>query len=195
MEGKILFIFAQKYVDMEIKIINLPFEVAANAILVTKVSEDNIPRTEEFVTNYAVEYVDCLNDDLYMCYQQIGGIIQVVGTFSFKRNMPPIEHIGDNINCNELSYLIIDLRILNFDCLERVFSIILSLLVNRNDNNDEGIWFNYRGLSYGKKIDNIFKNCREYYFQNESEYFASKIVEIEQQIEENNRRINLLLNR
>ena len=68
---KIVFIFAQKCVDMELKIINLPFEVDTNAILIAKPSADNMPRVEEFVTNYAVEHTDCLNDDLYICYQQL----------------------------------------------------------------------------------------------------------------------------
>ena len=189
-----MFIFAQKCVDMELKIINLPFEVDTNAILIAKPSADNMPRVEEFVTNYAVEHTDCLNDDLYICYQQLGDTIQVVGTFCFNRKMPPIENIGNNINCNELSYLITDLRILNHECLLRVFSVILPLLVNRNDNNDEGIWFSYQGSINARRIENLFKTCREYYFQNESEYFASRIVEIEQQIEENNQRINALLN-
>ena len=178
-----MFNFAQKCVDMEIKTINLPFDVDTNAILIIKASADNMPRVEEFITNYAVEYVDCLNDDLYMCYQQIGGIIQVVGTFSFNRNLPPVDNIENNINCNELSYLIIDLRILNSECLQRIFSVILPLLVNKNDNNDECIWFNYQGSINARRIEKLFKTCRVYYFQNESEFFASKIVDIEQQIE------------
>lgn len=187
-------IFARKYIDMEIKIINLPFDIEANDILIAKASEDNMPRVEELVTNYAVEYTDCLDDDLYICYQQLGDTIQVVGVFSFKRNVPPIGNIGDSINCNELSYLITDLRILNFECLQRVFSIILPMLVNRDDNKDEGIWFSYQGALNAKRIDKLFKTCKEYYFQNESEYFASKIVEIKQQIDENFRRINSLIN-
>ena len=179
---------------MEIKTINLPFDVDTNAILIAKASADNMPRVEEFVTNYAVEYKDCLDADTYMCYQQLGDAIQVVGIFSFNGN-PPFENIEDNINCNELSYLIADLRILNFKCLLRVFSIILPLLVNRNDDNDEGIWFNYRGSLYARKIDKVIKTVKVYYFQNESDYFASKIVEIRQQIDNNEQRINLLLNR
>lgn len=188
-------IFARKYIDMEIKTINLPFDVDTNTILIAKASADNMPRVEEFVTNYAVEYKDCLDADSYMCYQQLGDTIQVVGIFSFNGNMPPIENIGDNINCNELSYFITDLRILNLECLQRIFSIILPLLVNRNDNNDEGIWFNYQGSIKARRIGNLFKTCKEYYFQNESAYFASKIVEIKQQIDNNEQRINLLLNR
>ncbi len=179
---------------MEIKKINLPFDVKTNDILIAKASEDNMSRVEEFVTNYAAEYMDSLNDDIYVCYQKLGDTIQVVGTFCFSVNMPPVDGIGDNINCNELGYLIVDLRILNFECLQRVFSLIFPLLVNRNDDNDECIWFNFQGSIKARRIEKLFKTCRKYYFQNESVYFASKIVEIEQQIEENNRRINALLN-
>lgn len=185
----------QKCVEMEIKTFNLPFDVDTNAILIAKASADNMPRVEEFITNYAVEYINCLDDNLYICYQQLGDIIQVVGVFSFKRNVLPIENIGDNINCNELSYLITDLRIMNLECLQRVFSIILPMLVNRENNKDEGIWFSYQGTLNAKRIDKLFKTCKEYYFQNESEYFASKIVEIKQQIDKNIRIINSLLNR
>lgn len=69
-------IFARKYIDMEIKAINLPFDIEANDILIAKASEDNMPRVEELLTNYAVEYTDCLDDDLYICYQQLGDTIQ-----------------------------------------------------------------------------------------------------------------------
>ena len=180
---------------MEIKIINLQFIVDANTVLIAKASADNMPRVEEFVTNYAIEYRGCLNDNLYICYQQCEGGMQILGIFSFRNNTPPIENVGDNINCNELSYLISDLRIITFECLQHIFSIILPLLVNRDDNNDEGIWLHYQGTLCAKKIDKLFKTCGEYYYQNELEYFASKILEIKQQIDNNNRRIDLLLNR
>ena len=106
-----MFFFAQKSVDMEIKIVNLPFDIDTNNILIAKSSVDNITRVEEFVTNYAVEYLDRINDNLYICYQQCDGNMQILGIISF-RNNTPFENVGDNINCNELSYLISDLRTL-----------------------------------------------------------------------------------
>ena len=180
---------------MEIKIINLPFIVDTNTVLIAKASADNIPRVEEFVTNYAIEYRGCLNDNLCICYQQCEGCIQILGIFSFRNNIPPFKNVEDSINCNELSFLISDLRIITLECLEHIFSIILPMLVNKDDNNDEGIWLNYQGSLNAKRIDKLFKTCGEYYYQNELEYFASKILEIKQQIDNNNRRIDLLLNR
>jgi len=180
---------------MEIKIINLPFIVDTNTVLIAKASADNMPRVEEFVTNYAIEYRGCLNDNLYICYQQCEGGMQILGIFSFRNNIPPFKKVEDSINCNELSFLISDLRIMTLECLEHIFSIILPMLVNRDNNNDEGIWLNYQGSLSAKRIDKLFKTCKEYYFQNESKYFASKIVEINQQIEEKTRRINSLLNK
>lgn len=177
-----MFFFAQKSVDMEIKIVNLPFDVDTNNILIAKSSVDNITRVEEFVTNYAVEYLDRINDNLYICYQQCDGNMQILGIISF-RNNTPFENVGDNINCNELSYLISDLRIITFECLLHIFSLILPQLVNRNDNKDEGIWFSYQKSHIAKRIDKLFKTCNEYYFQNESEYFALKIMEIKQQVD------------
>lgn len=181
-------------INMEIKILNLPFDVNTSNILISKVYEDNRPIVNEFIINHCAEYRDYLDDTLFICYQISEGYKQILGIFSFKENAIPIDGVRDDINFNELNYLIIDWCVLNYECLLRVFSIILPMLVDRNDSNNECIWFNYRGSLYSRKIDKVFKTCREYYFQNESEYFASTIVDIQQQIDENEYWFNLLLN-
>ena len=178
---------------MEIKIINQLFDVETNAIHITKVSEENMTLAKEFVINYAIEYKEQLNDNLFICYQNSGNSTQILGIFSFKENIPSVMIDDGDVNCNELRYIIANSIIMNFKCLQRLFSIIFSLLVNRKDNKDEMFWVNYQTVFYGKRIDKLFKICKEYYFQNESTYFASTIVKIKQQTDNNHQRINSLL--
>lgn len=183
----------KKYIAMEIKIINQLFDVETNAIHITKVSEENMTLAKEFVINYAIEYKEQLNDNLFICYQNSGNSTQILGIFSFKENIPSVMIDDGDVNCNELRYIIANSIIMNFKCLQRLFSIIFSLLVNRKDNKDEMFWANYQTVFYGKRIDKLFKIWKEYYFQNESTYFASTIVKIKQQTDNNHQRINSLL--
>ena len=75
---------------------------------------------------------------------------------------------------HEITYLLFDDRIFSVKSLCPILKQIFALSVN-TEPIDEFFWFASREL-YGKLIDKVFKSCSEYYFQNEANYFAEKIV-------------------
>ena len=77
---------------------------------------------------------------------------------------------------HEIEYAVTDRRLVSESFLEHVFQIILMSVVDKEDDREEVLWFDYNDILYAKTLDKYHKQYG-YYFVPESKYFAKKIVE------------------
>lgn len=77
-------------------------------------------------------------------------------------------------NYHEFTYVLIDDRLFNEGAITLLLRQLLSLCVSAEPI-DEVFWFSDNEL-FLRIINKVFKTCNEYYFQNEAEYFADKLI-------------------
>lgn len=166
------------------QIINLPYYTDINAkILVSKSSESNIPKLQEFFINYVPQIsFEHFKNNLFFLYFLADNYVNIVGVVAFSNN-PINEKYGiendiEHINYNEISLMVFDEKITVGDNLSNCLMKILHQIVNQQDNNDEAVWMEYQGTLYAKKTYSIFKKFDRYSFQNEADYFAEKLISI-----------------
>ena len=109
---------------------------------------------------------------------------KIVGLLSFEKNLVPTkffniseeERAQDNRNFNEITHIVIDEVLLNPTVLQRCLMVILPELLT-NTPVDEVVWCDYKNELWSRVTNAFVKQLNgEYYFANEADYFANKII-------------------
>ena len=158
-------------------------EVIKGNFVISKVDETNVNSVERFLINYANGESVALGSAFVVLLPN-NGSDQILGLICFEENNVrtkfqfPIKDPRNNHH-TELTYFIVDEKLMDKKLLLDVLMRIIPLITT-TECIDEVIWFDYRGELYSRYIDSVYKRNSQftYYFQNESEYFADKLVSI-----------------
>lgn len=173
---------------MKIKLLNLPYskeisnEVLINGINLNQVSDTNKEMVNTFLMNHIEDSIESISDKTFIYTFNDGKCLYIFGLISFDevdiRTEFPETEVGETpMHFNRISNFIIDERLLDEQCLIKLFRNIFSRVINREDKTmDEIIWCNYKKQLIAKKLEHICKS-EDFYFQNISEYFVSKLIE------------------
>lgn len=160
---------------MEIRIIESNTTFNVNELIVSEVDADNKAQVETFLSNLSPHYEINLLDKAFICYMRNDYGINIKGLWAFSNNT--IIEDENEIQYTEITHCVVDANLLDerslSDCLKKIFPDVVNY---DNKDCDEAIWFDYKHILYGRKMNSIFKTVKVYYFQNEAEYFANKII-------------------
>lgn len=174
---------------MKKMVLQLPYnrensiEVIRDNFVISKVDETNINFVERFLLNY-VNGERISLDGAFVVLLSNNGNDQIVGLLCFEENNVrtkfqfPIEDTRNNHH-TELTYFIVDEKLMNKELLLNVLMRTIPLITT-TECIDEVIWFDYKGELYSRYIDSVYKRYPQftYFFINESEYFADRLVSI-----------------
>lgn len=174
---------------MEKKILNLPYsndlenEDILNNLVVVRASDYNKTHLNNFINNY-LHGLKIPVENTFLIVSPTEET-KIYGFISFEENdIRDYLQITDDtrqLHCSELTYFIMDEKILRPDLLKNMLMRILPLIVSE-EIEDEVIWLKY-GIEYFRIIiDKLYKSQKEftYFFQRESEYIANVIFNIQQ---------------
>lgn len=125
------------------------------------------------------------------CYQIVGllGVSDKPMDFQ-KYNMGWYSGNSERI-FHEIEYVVADKRLLTESFLEHALQIVLMSIVDKENESEEVLWFDFFGIPCAKVLDKYHKQYG-YYFVPESIFFAEKIIE---RAEKETNRINYVINK
>lgn len=149
---------------------------------VSKVTDANEALVRDFLLNNAPALTKLQLDKSFVCSIMDNGNIIILGAFVFtdKDVRTKIQiNWEDEItrNYHELSHLVLEERLLDYNFLIRSFRKVLPLLV-KEDDSQEIFWMENKGQLYSRVTDVVAKQYPTYFYQNEAEYFSQSILQI-----------------
>lgn len=157
----------------------LEFDYLEKNIQILSVNESNLSKVEAFlINNQIMTNIINLNNS-YFVQINTNNENHIIGLFVLEENyvgtkFSQFKDFQDNRHFVEITSLVIDRKLINKNILHKCFNIILPLIITTNKV-DDVIWYEYKGILYSQIIELITKDVI-YYFQNETEYFADKLI-------------------
>ena len=157
----------------------LEFDYLEKNIQILRVNESYLSKVETFLINNQI-LLNIINlNNSYFVQINNNNENHIIGLFVLEENhvstkFPQFKDSQDNRHYIEITSLVIDRKLINKNILHKCFNIILPRIIPTNKA-DEVIWYEYQGILYARIIELITKDVI-YYFQNESEYFADKLI-------------------
>lgn len=156
-------------------------EISVNAVKVEPISAPLMGDVKNLMIQADHTNRSISTDNAYVLSIKTNNSVSILGVVCIEPNdvrtkydipEPDIE----KRNYHEFTYILIDDRLFNEGALIPLLRQLMSMCVS-DEPIDEVFWFPDDRL-YAQIINQVFKNCNEYYFQNEATYFANALLSI-----------------
>ena len=149
--------------------------------MVSPVTDAIKPELDHFLSNYCPNSVHLDKDRCFVLHINIDGHFLVTGLFVFENNdantkVPYREARKEKVFFHELTHIVIDESLWNEKFLSASFKKMFPQLMHKDDYHREVLWPVY--MKYVSSV--VTKEAKQdkfYTYQNESNYFAQKLME------------------
>ena len=184
---------------MKINLLKSSEALTEDTIKIERISATTEKMVAEFLINYDVKNKDIDIKECFIVSTSINDVQHLVGLFICEPNdirnclqqcVPPDV---EPILYHEISHLYLAEGLFTEGFLVRAFSTIIPCLINYDVSKKEVIWF-YLQEVRSQVIEDIMKHTKgvKYYFENESMYFATHLIQLWKSKKQREDRINLL---